>query len=686
MKSLNSSSVLRLAALMATTVAATVARADFTFPVDCRSSYLYTSANDQTSTPVIIKLSDLGLSPGDQILLTEQGAFAQSKGWSYDTTTISGVFSRTNVFLDRSHLNRVPDAIKAGGGWMSPETWYSRVWTNIEEDFAITPDGVKVVIPTGAQYLFVASDDSYYADHNTQNGVKLIVSRISKTVPKGQNALRRVLPYGQVLRSSALSVSNNGLISGWVGDATSTKAALFQNGKSTSIDSFGQNSAAYGVNAQSQMVGGGLLKDGSEHAYFFANGTTSDILNGKGRAVAVNAKGDVAGYSTSDNGRTYPYVTTNGKVHGIVTGGCSGFATGINGAGDVIGFYVDSNWYPTPFISRAGKYTAEILNVDLKKVGAYPTAINDKGVIVGTYVTPNLWLAQPYAQVVRSFIFDGKNFADLGNLPGGQSVEATAINKHGQVVGSATTADGSTHAFLYDNGKMTDLGTLDGNASYAKSINDSGEIVGTALDAYGKEAAFVTYAQPHATVIQSVGISNNYFPEGSAVTGTLTLDSAAPVGGLTIKLASNSGIANFPSTVIIPEGQTTVSFPVTGNQTDKNTPFRITATANGYSSYVDATVRSLTLQNFRLAKYTVGAGTSVAGSFQLESAALSNGKTVTLRTDNAAVTVDSSVTVSAGQQAGAFTVNVGKLASGTKITVYAQCGDRNAQTVFFTIK
>jgi probable HAF family extracellular repeat protein len=627
----------------------------------------------------------LGLAPGDQILLTEQGAFAQSSGWPFDTTTISAVFSRSNTFLNRSNTHRIPDAIKAGGGWVSPETWNSRVWTNIEEDFAITPNGVKVVIPTGAQYLFVASDDSFYRDNNTKTGVKLIVSKIAKASPKGQNALRRVLPYGQVLRSAALSVSNSGMISGWVGDATSSKATVFQNGKFTSTDSFGLNSAAYGVNSQNQVVGAGVLKDGSEHAYFFANGTTSDILNGKGRAVAVNSKGDVAGYSTSDDGRSYPYVTTNGKVHGIDTGGCAGFSTGINNAGDVVGFYVDWNWYPTPFISRAGKYKAEILNVDLKKVGAYPTAINDKGVIVGTYVTPNLWLAQPYAQVVRSFIFDGKNFADLGNLPGGQSVEATAINNNGQVVGSATTADGSTHAFLYDNGKMTDLGTLDGNASYAKSINDSGEIVGTALDAYGKEAAFVTYAQPHATAIQSVGISNNYFPEGSAVTGTLTLDSAAPAGGLTIKLSSNSGIANFPSTVTIPEEQTTVTFPITGNQTEKNTPFRITAAANGYTSYVDATVRSLTLQNFRLAKYTVAAGSSIAGSFRLESAALSNGKTVTLRTDNTAVTVDSSVSLSAGQQTGAFTVNVGKLASGTKVTVYAQCGDRSAQTVIFTI-
>jgi probable HAF family extracellular repeat protein len=48
---------------------------------------------------------------------------------------------------------------------------------------------------------------------------------------------------------------------------------------------------------------------------------------------------------------------------------------------------------------------------------------------------------------------------DLGTLGGNQS-QAAAINPTGQVVGNSLTATGQTHAFLWDNGKMTDLGTL----------------------------------------------------------------------------------------------------------------------------------------------------------------------------------------------------------------------------------
>jgi len=48
---------------------------------------------------------------------------------------------------------------------------------------------------------------------------------------------------------------------------------------------------------------------------------------------------------------------------------------------------------------------------------------------------------------------------DLGTL-GGRWSEAIAINDHGQVVGRAATKTSSYRAFLWQNGKMTDLGAL----------------------------------------------------------------------------------------------------------------------------------------------------------------------------------------------------------------------------------
>jgi probable HAF family extracellular repeat protein len=59
---------------------------------------------------------------------------------------------------------------------------------------------------------------------------------------------------------------------------------------------------------------------------------------------------------------------------------------------------------------------------------------------------------------------------DLGTLGGSWSY-AFSINDAGEVLGHSSTRDGTEHTFSWNNGTITDLGTLDSNGSCANGIN-----------------------------------------------------------------------------------------------------------------------------------------------------------------------------------------------------------------------
>jgi len=84
----------------------------------------------------------------------------------------------------------------------------------------------------------------------------------------------------------------------------------------------------------------------------------------------------------------------------------------------------------------------------------------------------------------------GWTVRDLGTL-GGWSSQATAVNVSGEVAGTSTRPDGTTHAFLWRRGRMTDLGSLGGWYSGALAINDRGQVLGSSITPGGTMHGFL---------------------------------------------------------------------------------------------------------------------------------------------------------------------------------------------------
>ena len=103
--------------------------------------------------------------------------------------------------------------------------------------------------------------------------------------------------------------------------------------------------------------------------------------------------------------------------------------------------------------------------------------INDVGQIVGTSATAS--------GTSHAFLWSNGTMTDLGSLGSTGPSDGRGINNHGQVVGGTVAANSSQyHAFLWDNGNMSDLGTLPGyNYSIALGINDAGQVVGYSFTA-----------------------------------------------------------------------------------------------------------------------------------------------------------------------------------------------------------
>lgn len=143
-----------------------------------------------------------------------------------------------------------------------------------------------------------------------------------------------------------------------------------------------------------------------------------------------------------------------------------------------------------------GRYEATDLGeLDGGEDFSFANAINPAGQVVGY---SNIGPGYAGSSITRGWLWENGVMTDLGTLGGASSI-ATGINPSGEVVGySDVGADGTIHAFLWRNGVMTDLGALGGGYgdalstySAAYGISAKGQVVGISLAPGGQSHAFL---------------------------------------------------------------------------------------------------------------------------------------------------------------------------------------------------
>ena len=216
-----------------------------------------------------------------------------------------------------------------------------------------------------------------------------------------------------------------------------------------------------------------------------------DTLDGEwSRAFGINNQGWVAGQAYNAAGEERAVLWKEGEIVDLGTlGGDEATALGVNDLGQVVGRATTAPDVKTGVVgSHAFLWEAGRMR-DVGTLGGEESVaqdINSRGQVVGAATTRPGQSLSFFDDGPHAFLWEDGNMTDLGTL-GGKRSWASAINDAGQVIGTAQTADGEDHAFLWENGVMTDLGALGGEQAVALAINRHGQVAGGSTTAHGQD-------------------------------------------------------------------------------------------------------------------------------------------------------------------------------------------------------
>jgi hypothetical protein len=132
--------------------------------------------------PVPIDLLGLGYTPGMSIIIEQLGDWSNSEGGTDDIRRTIGVFSSDNAIITGDPdspgpdafdtVDRISSAIPAGSPFVTQNTFFGDLTTDIPADFLVSSNDVHAIgitIPNGARYLWISALDTNYRDNSDPN-------------------------------------------------------------------------------------------------------------------------------------------------------------------------------------------------------------------------------------------------------------------------------------------------------------------------------------------------------------------------------------------------------------------------------------------------------------------------------------------------------------------------------------